>query len=176
VYPEFVEAGNVYEVRAEAFLATNNKAEATAELERYAKAGGRNPAALKKLATLLEEAHRPVDAAQALDRITYIYPVDQDLHQRLGALWLDQGNREGAIREFTAALASKPLDLAASHYNLARAYRSARPVSGRQGTVTAGARSSARVPARAAHAAGVVPVRRKETQGTRKRKTFSCPQ
>jgi tetratricopeptide (TPR) repeat protein len=125
LYPEFVESGNVYEVRAEAFLATKNKAAATAELERYAKAGGRNPAALKKLATMLEEAGRPADAALALDRITYIFPVDQDLHQRLGGLWLEQGNREGAIREFTAALASKPLDLAASHYNLARAYRSA---------------------------------------------------
>ncbi len=125
LFPEYVEPGNVYEVRAEAFLATNNKAAATAELERYAKAGGRNPAALKKLATLLEEAGRPGDAALALDRITYIFPVDQELHQRLGALWLAQGNRDGAIREFTAALASKPLDLAASHYNLARAYRSA---------------------------------------------------
>jgi hypothetical protein len=125
VYPDYVEPGNVYELRADAFLATNNKPAATVELESYAKAGGRNPAALKKLATLLEETGRPVDAAKALDRITYIFPMDPEVHQRLGTLWLEQGNREGAIREFTAVLASKPLDLAASHYNLARAYRSA---------------------------------------------------
>jgi tetratricopeptide (TPR) repeat protein len=125
VYPDYVEPGNLYELRADAFLAINNKAGATAELERYAKQGGRNPAALKKLTTMLEEAGRPADAAKALDRITYIYPMDPDVHQRLGTLWLAQGNREGAIREFTAALAAKPLDLAASHYNLARAYRSA---------------------------------------------------
>ena len=138
VFPDYVEPGNVYELRAEAFIATNNKAAATAELERYAKAGGRNPAALKKLATLLEEAGRPVDAAKALDRLTYIFPVDQEVHQRLGGLWLEQGNREGAIREFSAALASKPLDLAASHYNLARAYRSAdRPADAKEQLVLA---------------------------------------
>ena len=34
-------------------------------------------------------------------------------------------NVEGAIREYRAALAEKPIDLAASHYNLARAYRRA---------------------------------------------------
>src|SRR5579862_1404668 len=138
VYPEFVEQGNVYELRAEAFVALNNKAAATTELEGYAKVGGRDPAALKKLATLLEEAGRPVDAAKALDRITYIYPMDPEVHQHLGTLWLDQGNREGAIREFTAALASKPIDLAASHYNLARAYRSAdRPADAKEQLVLA---------------------------------------
>ncbi len=172
----YVEQGNVYELRAEAFVALNNKAAATVELEGYAKAGGRDPAALKKLATLLEESGRPVDAAKALDRITYIYPMDPEVHQHLGTLWLDQGNREGAIREFTAALASKPIDLAASHYNLARAYRSAdRPADAKE-RIGIGAGSRAWIPAGAAHVAGAVPVRRRVTQGTRKRKTFSCPQ
>jgi predicted Zn-dependent protease len=47
------------------------------------------------------------------------------LHRRLGDLLLAQGNASEAVREFRAALAMKPLDQAASHYNLAKAYRTA---------------------------------------------------
>ena len=56
LYPEYVEAGSVYELLAEAHLARQNKPAAISELERYASAGGRSPDLLKKLAALLEEA------------------------------------------------------------------------------------------------------------------------
>ena len=56
--------------------------------------------------------------------MNYINPLDADVHGRLGALWLAEGNVEGAIREFGAA-AHNPIDPAAAHYNLARAYRAA---------------------------------------------------
>jgi tetratricopeptide (TPR) repeat protein len=49
--------------------------------------------------------------------------MDDELHQRLGALWLDLGNAAGAVREFQAVIAYKPVDPAAAHYNLARALR-----------------------------------------------------
>jgi tetratricopeptide (TPR) repeat protein len=125
IYPDYIEAGNVYEFLAEAYLAKNDKAAAAAELERYAKAGGRSPAALKKLATLLAEAGRKKDAAAALDRLTYIYPVDEELHRQLGDLWLETGNIAGAVREYRAVLARNPGDPAASHFNLARALHKA---------------------------------------------------
>lgn len=125
IYPDYVEAGNIYEFRANAFIGLNDKKSATAELERYAKVGGRSPALLKKLATLLEEAGRGPDAAAALDRLNYIHPEDEELHRRLGDLWLAQGNLDGAIREYGAVLAGKPIDRAASHFNLAKAYRTA---------------------------------------------------
>jgi len=125
IYPDYVEPGNVYELRADAFVALKNKPAAIEELEHYAKVGGRDPAALKKLATLLAEAGRPADAAAALDRLNYIDPVDEDLHRRLGDLWFAQNNIDGAIREYQAVLAGKPVDIAASHFNLAQAYRRA---------------------------------------------------
>jgi thioredoxin-like negative regulator of GroEL len=125
IYPDYIEAGNVYEFLAEAYLAKNDKAAAAAELQRYAKAGGRSPAALKKLATLLAEAGRKKDAAAALDRLTYIYPVDEELHRQLGDLWLETGNIAGAVREYRAVLARNPGDPAASHFNLARALHKA---------------------------------------------------
>jgi len=125
IYPEYVEAGNLYEFRSDAFLALNNKKAAIEELERYAKIGGRSPETLKKLATMLVEAGRPADAAAALDRLNYIDPVDEDLHHRLGDLWFAQNNIDGAIREYQGVLAGKPIDPAMAHFNLAKAYRRA---------------------------------------------------
>jgi tetratricopeptide (TPR) repeat protein len=124
-YPDFVESGNVYQILADAYVAKGDKKAAIAELERYAKVGGRSPDTLKQLATLLEEAGNRKEAAEVLDRLNYIYPIDEDLHRRLGNLWFDLGNTAGAIREYRAVLAKSPTDPAASHYNLAKAYRSA---------------------------------------------------
>ena len=55
IYPDYVEAGNVYEFLADAYLAKGDKKAAMDELERYAKVGGRSPDTLKQLATLLKK-------------------------------------------------------------------------------------------------------------------------
>jgi cellulose synthase operon protein C len=125
IYPDYVEPGNLYEFRADAYVALGNPRAAVDELEHYAKVGGRSPETLKKLASLLVEAGRPAEAAAALDRLNYISPVDEDLHRRLGDLWFDQNNLSGAIREYQAVVAVKPVDPAAAHFNLAKAYRRA---------------------------------------------------
>ena len=45
-------------------------------------------------------------AAATLDALNDIYPVnDDDLHRRLGALWLKQENYPGAVREYSAVVA-----------------------------------------------------------------------
>ena len=124
VYPDYVEIGSVYEFLYDAYLAKNDKAHATAELERYSQVGGRDPGLIKKLATLLEEAGRKPEAAAALTRLNWIYPEDEELHRRLGELDFGQGKLDAAAEEFRAAIAMKPLDNATAHYNLARAYRS----------------------------------------------------
>lgn len=125
LFPEFVEQGCAYELLTSAYTAKGNKPAAMTELARYSKAGGRNPASVKQLATLLEEAGHKDEAAAALDRLTYVTPLDEELHGRLGELWLTQRNTAGAIREFTTVIALKPLDQAAARFNLARAYRAA---------------------------------------------------
>jgi tetratricopeptide (TPR) repeat protein len=123
LYPDYVEHGSVYEMLATAHFARNDKAAGDAELERYVKRGGRNPEALKTLSKNLEEAGRKKEAAEVLERLNYIYPMDETAHQRLGGLWLDLGNAPKATREFQAVLARGPIDPARAHYDLARAYR-----------------------------------------------------
>lgn len=124
--PEYVEAGNAYELMARAHLARGNKPAATAEFERYMHAGGRNPELLKELAALQQEQGRSRDAAATLERINYIFPVqDLELHRQLGDLLLAQNETDAAIREFRAVVALNPLDRADSEFNLARAYQAA---------------------------------------------------
>lgn len=125
LFPEYVEAGNAYQLMAEACFAQGRKPDAVAELQRYAAAGGKDPALLKKLAAGLEEMGRRKAAARALERLNYIYPQDEELHRKLGELLLAEGDAGGAVREFEAAIALQPVDAAASHYQLARALRQA---------------------------------------------------
>ncbi len=126
MYPEYVYAANPYEFLAEADLAKDNKKAAADVLTDYMKHGGRNPAALKKLASLQEESGDKAATAATLERINYFYPVnDEDLHRHLGTLLFDQKDYSGALREFTAVVALHPLDQADAQYNLARTYLAA---------------------------------------------------
>jgi len=122
MYPEYVGDANAYEFLAAAEVGVSGKAAAMKTLAAYAKAGGESPEALKWLASLQDEAGDKVGAAATLDRVNYIYPEDEALHRWLGQLWLAQGNNAGAVREFTAVLALKPLDKATAQYELAQAY------------------------------------------------------
>ena len=123
LYPDYVYDANPYEFLAEAYLAKANKPAAVAVLNEYMHAGGRRPGVLKELAGIQEELGDPQAAADTLDRINYIDPAyDEESHRHLGALWLEQKNYAGAIREYTAVVAFHPLDVASAQFDLARAY------------------------------------------------------
>jgi tetratricopeptide (TPR) repeat protein len=125
MYPEYVGDANAYEYVAQAQLTKGNKQAALTVLTAYQKMGGESPTTLKKLASLEEELGHAVEAAATLDGINFIYPEDEGMHRHLGDLWLAQGNSAGAVREYTAVLALKPLDQASAEYDLARAYLAA---------------------------------------------------
>jgi len=136
LYPEYVEDANAYEFLAQIKSAKGDTAGAAAVLVDYQKFGGSSPTTLKKLASLQEELGRPRDAAATLDAINEIYPVnDEDLHRRLGALWLKQENYPGAVREYAAVVALHPLDKAGALYDLAQAYFAAQRLDKAEETV-----------------------------------------
>jgi tetratricopeptide (TPR) repeat protein len=123
LYPEYVEDANAYEFLAQIKIGAGDKAGALAVLLDYQKFGGSSPATLKQLASLEEELGKTREAAATLDAINEIYPVnDDDLHRRLGTLWLKQENYPGAVREYAAVVALNPLDKAGALYDLAQAY------------------------------------------------------
>jgi tetratricopeptide (TPR) repeat protein len=123
LYPQYVEDLNPYQFLSEIAAKRGDKPAAVAALSDYRKYGGEDPALLKKLASLQEEGGHLEEAAATLDGINEVYPVnDEALHHRLGDLWLQQHNYPGAIREYAAVVASRPLDKAGALYNLAQAY------------------------------------------------------
>lgn len=128
MYRDFVERNSAYELLANAYVDKGDKAAAMKALQQYSTAGGRNPETLKKLATLQEEAGQPAEAVKTLERLVYIYPMEEVLHRRLGDLYLARNALDGAIREYSAVIASKPIDQAASHFNLAKALQSAKRI------------------------------------------------
>jgi len=122
LYPEYVDDANAYEYLAVAQLAKGNKQAALDALAEYERRGGESPETLKKLAALEEELGHAKEAAATLDHLNFIYPEDEDLHRKLGTLWLAQGNNAGAVREYQAVLAMKPLDMASAEFDVAKAY------------------------------------------------------
>ena len=123
MYPEYVDEANVYVLMADAAKAKGDAKSEAAILTSYEHEGGQMPAVLKRLAALEEVAGQPAEAAATLERVNYIYPVkDEDLHRRLGDLLFAGKQYEGAIREYSARVASNPVDKAGAEFNLAQAY------------------------------------------------------
>ena len=123
MYPEYVEDANVYELMASADKAKGDSKAEVAVLIAYEHEGGQDPEILKQLAILEDSAGQKSEAAATLGRLNYIYPVhNEDLHRRLGDLLYAQKDYEGAIREYSALVASNPVDKAGAQYSLAQAY------------------------------------------------------
>jgi cellulose synthase operon protein C len=122
LYPEYVGDANAYEFLAAAQVTKGDKQGAMETLTTYERMGGESPDTLTKLASLEEDLGHTKEAAATLDRINYIYPESEGLHRHLGELWFGQGNYAGAVREYTAVLALKPLDKASAEFELAQAY------------------------------------------------------
>jgi tetratricopeptide (TPR) repeat protein len=123
LYPDYVEAGNAYLAVAKACLAKNDKACALDEYARYSKQSGRDAEAIKQYARLLEEGGKLKEAEAALERLNFVNPLDADLHDKLGALYMKTSDAGAAVREYTVLVALHPIDAAGSHYNLAKAFQ-----------------------------------------------------
>ncbi|MEP6716065.1 MAG: tetratricopeptide repeat protein [Terriglobia bacterium] len=123
LYPDYVETGNPYVIVAKACLKKGDKACALDEYSKYSRQSGRDAASIKQYAQLLADEGKLKDAEAALERLNFISPLDTDLHDKLGNLYLKTNDGKLAQREFTVLVALHPIDVAGSHYNLARAYK-----------------------------------------------------
>ncbi len=59
---------------------------------------------------MLDEAGKTKEAEAALERLNFVNPLDQDLHEKLGALYLKTGNsdaRGARIRDARSAQAAR---------------------------------------------------------------------
>ena len=124
-YPDYIGANSLYQILAEAYDKTNNKAAATKELEAYRDKGGANVEMLRSLAKREADAGKTDEAEKTLTKLLYIYPEDEETHHMLGGLLIGGNHPVEAIREYQAVLALKTTDSAEAHYDLAKALQAA---------------------------------------------------
>ena len=87
------------------------------------------------------------DAIKTLERLVYIYPMGEELHQKLGDLYLAQNSPEGAVREYSAVVAAKPMDRRGLSLQSCPCAAKRETARRREGAVVALARSRARIQA-----------------------------
>ncbi|MEO8315467.1 MAG: tetratricopeptide repeat protein [Pseudomonadota bacterium] len=121
--PEFTQSGSAYEVLAAAEEGAGKPDAAIAALLAWRKAGGWDPAAMRKLGALLQTAKRNAEATEVLASVNYADPLAVDGHDQLGQLLLEQNRGADALREYRVLLALSPLDTAAANYGMARSFR-----------------------------------------------------
>ena len=122
------------------------KPAATAELERYVHIGGRNPETLKQLAGQLTDAGNKKEAAEVLDRLNYIYPMDNEAAPAAGRAVARPGQRRGRRPRIPRGGRAQPAWIPPRRtIELARAYNAEPPAGPGRGRIVGGARSRARI-------------------------------
>jgi cellulose synthase operon protein C len=120
--PDDVSLTSPHLLRARAQRGLGNAAAELAELERYHALGGRDPNALRELATALSEAGRRDAAIGVLEDLAYVTPLEPSLHADLGRWLLDAGRPAEALAELEIWKALKPRDQVALNFALAEAF------------------------------------------------------
>jgi Flp pilus assembly protein TadD len=78
---------------------------------------------LLRLADWLAETGRRQESIRVLRDVLMVTPLNTEVHEKLGAQLLAEGQAEAAVEEFEINLTMNPHDRAAAHYRLATAYR-----------------------------------------------------
>jgi cellulose synthase operon protein C len=122
LFPDYVDEGSAYIVKARAQKELGEGDGVTATLLEYRKRGGHDPAALISLAQSLATANRNDDAIGVLEDVLMVAPLREEVHSELGDRLLQAGDAKRAIVEYQALLAMNPHDLSDAHYRLAKAH------------------------------------------------------
>jgi tetratricopeptide (TPR) repeat protein len=121
VMPEFTTGENGYTLLTAAQLGADDRPAAMQTLLAWRAAGGWDPAGLRQLASLLQEAGRPADATVVREAVNLVDPLKPADHAQLGELLLAAGRPADALTEYTVLLQLDPQDPAAAHLGAARA-------------------------------------------------------
>jgi tetratricopeptide (TPR) repeat protein len=121
-YPDYVEIDSPYIVMARAYSTLENKEEEFKAVEAFWQKGGYLPSALLSLADFYLERDMKAEAEAVLVDASYADPFLEDLHIKLGDLYMDTQQPANALIEYEVLLALNPLDKASAYYRIANAY------------------------------------------------------
>ena len=124
LFPDYTLGGSPYLLLARAYEETGKRPDAIKSLQKYRELGGWDPAALRKLATLLDETGQTQPALDVLSALLLIEPLDASLHAMLGERFNAVGKSAESLREYRVLLALDAHDSASAHFGIARALNS----------------------------------------------------
>jgi len=122
LFPEYVDEGSAWLVRARAQRELGQDDAMAATLQEYLDHGGYNPDALVNLAQRQHAAGRTQAAVDTARALTWVAPLQEQLHADYGDWLRALGRPDEAIGEYLALLAMDPHDKASAHFRLAQAY------------------------------------------------------
>ncbi len=123
IYPDYVEVDSPYIAMARAYARLEDKENEFRTLETFWQRGGYAPRALLALADRYLERDQQNEAREVLRDVLWSDPFSQDLHIKLGDLYLEQGESQKALDEYLVLLALDPLDKADANLKIATAYK-----------------------------------------------------
>ncbi|MEO5741635.1 MAG: tetratricopeptide repeat protein [Vicinamibacterales bacterium] len=112
-----------HSMMAQMALERKDSARAISELEKLLQHENTDLVSVRLLAKELEATQAPAARLMsAYERIAQLDPFDAANHSKLGRLKMQAGDARTAVREFRAAIASRSLDPASAHSDLAESY------------------------------------------------------
>ncbi|MEM9209349.1 MAG: tetratricopeptide repeat protein, partial [Pseudomonadota bacterium] len=123
LHPGYVEPDSPYLMLAKAFEETGRTDELLAAFRTFHELGGYEPDALKHYAQLLEERGDHSGAIAVLRTVAMVQPLDNELHARLGGLYLETERAADALQSFEIVLAQGAFDKANAYFQVAQAHR-----------------------------------------------------
>ena len=123
LHPGYVEPDSPYLMLAKAFEETERDDDMVSALRTFHESGGYEPGALKKYAQLLEDRGDTAGAITVLTTVAMVQPLDNELHARLGELYLATEQAEDALQSFEIVLAQGAYDKANAYFQVAKAHR-----------------------------------------------------
>jgi tetratricopeptide (TPR) repeat protein len=124
LFPDYVDAGSAYLVRARAEQETGAHDAAVATLREYHRRGGYDPNALMQLGRWLAEQSSRDAAIEVFEDVLLVAPMSETVHAELGDWLLAADRPEQALVEYEALFKMQPHDRAAAHLRLAKAHYS----------------------------------------------------
>jgi tetratricopeptide (TPR) repeat protein len=121
IFPTQASRGSPYDLLAQIYEETGQIDKLVEVRQRWWQAAPQFAENAHRIASLLSDSDRPQEAAQYLEEVMYVDPLQPETHQKLGDLYLQTRETEKAVREYTVFLSLSPVDGAAAHYRLAQA-------------------------------------------------------
>jgi cellulose synthase operon protein C len=123
LFPDYVEADSPYIAVARAYSRLEDKDNEFQTLQAFWQKGGYAPRALLALADEYTGRNDSEQAFKVLKDVVWSDPFAQDLHIKLGDLYLTHHEPAKALREFQVLLALDPADKAHANLKIATAYK-----------------------------------------------------